>query len=325
MMFQCNVCGSKFSKSPREIFLGIACPECGKKIRLSVEEMKEYVKIISADRYEITGSSKSGLLTVRDNTSNESRLYPRRMILLELLRPSPSSLLPLDEKDKKLIAERTRKAKDTILQHLELYKDNYQCFFYEELYDALINSKTLSREDFLLGWYYLLPYDYFYQIRGDSSAFALKNSSIDYSKLLEKRYCIDPTKGHIGYFFGSFFLEQLGIATKKKQTISIVTNKNTKSTVSKHYIGDAKLYIFPPARGTITEENYKYKMILDTISGNNVENKQTLLALGKFICDNNLSHSGFDEVLQNGYAKAMHTRLNTILEEIQELGIHIPQ
>lgn len=320
--FKCGICGAEFSRTPHDLFCGNGCPECSKKTIFTFEELVEYVRILSSGRYEIEGLAKPGQFMVRDTSTGDMRVYSKQIILQELLRPTQSSLFPTAGKEK--VVERIQKAEDVILEYLRKNKDAYKYFFYEDLYNALVNSKTLSREDFLLGWYQLLPYDHFRQICKTLNAFVLKDAPIDYCELLEKKYCLDDSGNHIGFLFGNCFLEQLGIKGKNNSTISIVSNKQTDCSRSRHVIDGIVFNVFMPTYGPVTESNYKYKMIISSILGNSIKKeKQILIALGNYIRENNLCRSGFTDELQAGYMESIKTRVNSILDEITRLGIPI--
>ena len=131
-----NVCGSIQEYAPSGFLAGQRCKKCGCEI--SYNKLSEYLKSYSNGLYEIIKFGKN-LTTIKNTSTNEIiKLAPQR-ILQEILRPTPSELLPVDNPNRDI------KITSAWEDALNLFKE------YTQTHAAIDITRTTFYKEFGLG------------------------------------------------------------------------------------------------------------------------------------------------------------------------------
>lgn len=94
-----NSCGKVQYYKPSGFLDGRRCKECGYEI--SYDKLNQYLKQYSHGRYEII-ESKKNVMIILDNVTQKQKQLPAAKILQEILRPTPSDILPVTNPDKSI-------------------------------------------------------------------------------------------------------------------------------------------------------------------------------------------------------------------------------
>lgn len=110
-----NLCGKVQYYKPSAFLDGQRCKKCG--CTVSGDKLNQYLQQYSHGRYEITESIENGLI-IRDNETQRTIRLTSVKILQEILRPTPSDVLPVVNPDKTI---KITSAWDDALQLLKEY------------------------------------------------------------------------------------------------------------------------------------------------------------------------------------------------------------
>ena len=262
-----NVCKTVQQYAPHRFLDGQRCRKC-RKI-LTYREFSDYVRQYSLGRYEVAGRPTKNMYKIHDNETGADREMLKAKVMQELSRPTPSPILPLDEKGNAVLVHNARKTEKLLsylaeefgeglifaedIQHKELQG--------EELYDVLSN---LVKGNHLR--------------RHAAGIYTISEKTFSDDELIVARY-LKRYGNRIGFLRGASYAGMLGLAANPTAW-HIATNKESFKTPNRktRFLGkDIHIKGMPVE---ITDNNY---LVLETIDFLIQYRQCTDLPVGKVI------------------------------------------
>ena len=235
-----NKCGTEFPVSIHNFISGSRCPNCLTKMKKS--EFDAFVNEVSKGKYKVLNADANGVKLIINTTTQEIVRMKKRTVLQELTRPTPSKILPLEEKG---TFERT----STVFQIHEYIYNNYSkddVIFFSEIskeFGITNASNTIQR---------MLTNNTIKRLGNDMYAYV--DSNIPPEKIIEQMYIL--RHGHrIGFIYGRQLAYELGLISKKPNYLMIMTNNTTVRRLITRQGIKLKLN---PCYMEITDENWEY-------------------------------------------------------------------
>ena len=250
-----NKCGKVFECLPRHFTDdGQRCPDCTRAI--TDTKFSELVQTISKGKYAVQGKTTANLYRILNTETGAALESTKARIMQELLRPTPSDMLPLDGKGR---AEMPVTTEDKIMEWLHEHYSEDELIFLEDIRIPEISYKLLkSRVTDLVnkGKLYRIGF----------GILAFHRMELTDQDLIRKRYLI--RHGHReGILYGESLAYELGVADKKPDTMQVLTNKESSQTGGRtKKIGSVKIRL-KGSEFLITDFNYKALELLNLVSG----------------------------------------------------------
>ena len=310
-----NPCGTIKTYDIKHFLTGLRCPNCTTPIPASTfPELVQYkvTKQRGKNRYEIT-----------EETGWTVELTPRHF-LQEILRPTPSEILPIPVRSIKKdwiakvfsqeIKRPSRISSKEFLSFLTTIYDETDLIFIEDLHKAL----PKEYKHVLLGNISRL-YKTKQLHRVGKGIYSMRSSSVEPLEILKQRNLVRKGK-HIGIYNGKSLAYEIGILKQRPNTVSIMSNtvssgvyKTTTPTYKCTLYGLSVSFTTSPV--TINDENYQYLMVLQALRYCNHYGHEGLPYVTRFVLEHNLSHNGFKPLLPY-YTKRIQNQLKAIMEEL---------
>ena len=244
------------------------------------------------------------------------------MILQELLRPTPSELLPLNQSTD--VRNNVTNAMETIKSFLKEVEKEHSYFHFDALRDELVNIRKMNLRSFLIGWYDLLQSDYIFKAQETWGLYAFYGKKIDYDTFMHERFIVDSNGHRIGYYTGARFLQQIGINSSSSGQISIITNVFKGRKDGTLVLGNLHYGISAPLHDEINDDNYAYKEVLAWIQGKYyIRDTETFRAVAEYFRNKKLTRDGFIRELKT-YIPKTSARLENLYKEFEKMGIVLP-
>ena len=250
-----NKCGRVFERLPRH-FLddGQRCPDCTREI--SDAKFSELAKTISKGRYVVSGRKRANTYEIIDNETGASLYLVKKKAMQELLRPTPSDILPLNEK---ATAEMPVTMEDRIMAWLREHYSSDALIFLDDIHiEGVLYSSLKARVTSLVKKGKLF--------RAGFGILSFKPIHLSDDTLIKEKYLV--RHGHReGILFGASLAYELGVVEAKPLTMQIMTNRESSGTGGRtKKIGNVTVRL----RGSeylITDLNYKTLAAIELFAG----------------------------------------------------------
>ena len=139
-----NLCGRTHDFRPVDFLRGQRCPFCGPSI--DKRQFSSFVSSVSKGRYEASHIPGTSMYEITDNRTHKCMKYRRELIIQELIRPTPSKILPLEERGI-FIPDDLPDEPSNITVVANYLNDHYQpgdTFLYDQLNTGLDKSQNRS-------------------------------------------------------------------------------------------------------------------------------------------------------------------------------------
>ena len=230
---------------------GSRCPQCQK-----IYDEAEFCKIVpglSGGQYRVGKllNSAKKRYEIIDTQTGKTRRMEMEYVLQELLRPTPSDVLPLQKRaeaelNKSAMIETLLKKQyaDTDLIFLEdVWMPDMPYSIVKRAFETLHKNRKLYRH--IEGVYSLTSFD------------------VEPERIIREKYICRNNRA-IGFLYGESLAYELGIIPEKPDTIYIVTNKESQLHGRVRNVCGQKIRI----RGSetpVTDDNYKILQVLDML------------------------------------------------------------
>ena len=250
-----NKCGKVFECLPRHfIDDGQRCPVCTREI--TDAKFSELVRSISCGRYIVKSRQSANLYEIFDNKTESTLRLTKLKTMQELLRPTPSEILPLDKKGS---ADMPITMKDRIMVWLKEHYDPDDVIFLEDIHIEGILYKLLKVRITDLVKDGLL-------VRIGFGILAFRKMDLTDEDMIRERYLIRYHHRE-GILFGASLAYQLGVTETEPLAIQILTNRESAETGGRtKKIGNLTIRLKGSER-LITDNNYKVLEAIDLIEG----------------------------------------------------------
>lgn len=277
-----NKCKKEFTILPRDFFQGTRCPFCRKQ--MPDPTFYTYVNTVSIGVYKVIEKSKERYKVINTQT-NESVTLTKAMILQELNKPTPSTVLPLERKDKYQNTNR----EDELKRYIQGHYKACDIIFIEDLksFNQIPSNQLKSYLKKLIEKKFLK--------RITTGAYAYYNSSITVDDIINQKY-INRKNQHIGFNYGDELAYNLGIIQKKPVISMIITNKESQLHGRNLKINGKAIKIKGCAF-TITEENWQILQMVSLLESSyrfGWDIDQTILT---FMKNHNYSADDFEKYI----------------------------
>ena len=315
-----NKCGRTQHYRPYYFLDGGRCQCC--HIETTEDEFTEFVVKYSKGRYVIKGKSTKNLYKIEDCNTGESVAMSKLKILQELQRPTPSPVLPLNERDNTVSIQKIRnlRKQDVVmswLQNNRFFQMGEPIFMEDVAIDGLTGEEVQQTLSNLAKRGKLTHLT--------TGVYALPNTTIQNDQIISAKYLIRQGK-HIGFLRGAFFARRLGLTTVDRPEWSVATNKESCKTPNRK----TKLLGVPiHIKGmpvVINDDNYLTLSVTDFL----IQYKQctdaplerVLQALRDYIKYNNdgemLPYSAFDPIVESYSTANIKTLMRRLIAQLCE-------
>jgi hypothetical protein len=244
-----NRCGCVQTYRPSRFLDGARCSKC--TTEYTKTELERVVREISLGKYLCVGPKTKNLETVKDTDTGVEKYMSQQRILQELMRPTPSPILPLKRRNLN-IAMPTTQEKSLFTWLCNHYSQNDMIFLEDIQIDGLdyniiknamqefVESKKLKR---------IAP-----------GIFSFHDTTFTPHETIIHKYMLRNGK-RIGFLTNHSFAYDLGLSDEKPKRISIVTNKESQQHGrNRTFLGvDLKLH---GSRIPVDDSNYAQLAVL---------------------------------------------------------------
>ena len=244
-----NRCNHSREYIPSHFLDGARCKKCTPEYTRT--ELERVVREVSLGKYVWAGSKTNNLEIALDTETGEEKYLSQQKILQELLRPTPSPILPLKERNLNVPLPTTQA--DTVLQWLRSHYEETELISLEDIeidgfdYTTVKNAtKTLVAKGDL--------------IRVTPGIFSFSEEHFTPHEVMTHKYLI-RNGNRIGFLTDHSFAYDLGLCSEKPDRIGIVTNQESQQHGrSRMFLGiDLKIH---GSRVPVTNENYAILAVL---------------------------------------------------------------
>ena len=274
---------------PTRFLDGARCSRCTPEFQSG--EIERIVREISFGRYIWGGHKTANLEIVKDTQTGTEKYMTRQRILQELLRPTPSPILPLKKRNENVAMPviqmdtvyewiRSRYSYDDLisLEDIKIEGINYQCI------------KNATRD--------LVSEGKFQRI--DPGIFSFLGRDFTPEEVLVHRYLVRNGK-RIGFLTDHSFAYELGLRDEKPARIGLVTNvESLRHGRNRTFMGmELKLHGSPIP---VNDENYAILAVITFVLNEKrlkcctKGNKEDVLK--KWLADKNISFEDFEDYYQ---------------------------
>lgn len=227
-----NQCNCTHEYLPARFLDGGRCSKCTPEYTRA--EFARVVREISLGRYVWNGPKTNNLEIVLDTATGDEKYLSQARILQELMRPTPSPILPLKEKNLNVALPVTN-AESVFAWLCEHYTQSELISLEDIKIDGLSYAVTKNAAQTLVEDGKL--------IRVTSGLFSFPNFTFSPYEIMAHKYLIRNGK-RIGYLKDHSFAYELGLREKMPQRISIATNQESqRHGRSRTFLGmDLKLH-----------------------------------------------------------------------------------
>lgn len=279
---KCNTIQSYY---PRNFLDGLRCKKCREDLKPS--DFTRIVSEISNGKYICIGMKTDNLAIIKNTSTNEIVYLSQNKTLQELLRFIPSSILPLENRNKDVVFSSHKK--DILYRYIkENYNENVLIFL-EDITINDISYPTLKKcfQTLVKNEQLKLIYPGIY---------SYPNVEFSDKEIINARY-INRKNNVFGYLAGFSLAYELGLNSKKPDKIEIVTNKEA-STHGRSMTFLGKSIKLHGARINITNENHIILAVLTFLMSykqrkyTDSDNVNTVIY--KLLVENNIKLSDFE-------------------------------
>lgn len=248
-----NICGRAQDYKPSAFLDGARCHYCNQMLREN--QFKDAVSSISNGRYQITAKRTANLFAIQDQTDGKTHDMTAAKIMQELRRPTPSPILPLEQKG---IEEEVHTQILDIRGWIEQNCPHGEPVFLDDIRQTKIDYAIMKNRvrDLCRKKHFLVPVA--------PGVYAYPDDHFTDEEVIRSHYIVRRGQ-HIGYPSGYSALHFLGITDKKPDRYYIVSNKETPTnthgrTIS--FLGSRlKIYGSPIP---VSDDNWQVFMLLGT-------------------------------------------------------------
>jgi hypothetical protein len=306
-----NICHRSSKYFPRHFLSGTRCPFC--KLHYSKKEFEEEIDFLSHGIYEITGYSNNKA-TIHNTVHGQTQSFCRQYILQELLRPTPSDVLPLPPDIRALQKNRSRNISQLLLEQIQARYNSEDLIFTADLSrtdfterQLKYSLKTLLKKKFLMHITTGI-YCYYGQSFSDQEVFIQKY-------LFRNRQAI-------GYFSGASFAYSIGLIKEAPATQMIVTNQEAWFSWRRKTLGSI-FFCLKGSKTPVTNDNHAILALLDFLKNpatcSDYSETETDYILSTYIQEHNITMknaspylSSYPFDIQTRFENLIHTREDSI-------------
>lgn len=210
-----NLCGHDQMYTAHRFLHGERCSMCGEVY--SPERLRTLIPLLSQGDYEFGGSEDNGLLRIKSRKYKADKILPVLYAVQELMRPTPSRVLPYGKKigqhiQNEFFDSQTRRFEGLLLEH---YSDRKFIF---------LDEFAMDQEDYQNAQYALK------MLMAKTKAFRLVQKDVyvregeNYSmeEMLLERYCVRPN-GILGFVSGENLAYEIGITKEQPKSLHLVS------------------------------------------------------------------------------------------------------
>lgn len=288
-----ETCGHTQRYIAKHFLRGARCSRCSKII--SVNSFPEIVEHMTCGQYKVIRSIGYDFYEIAEEGGTVLELSAA-LFLQEILRPTPSDILPVPVKQLRNdwnVWNATRpnriSTKDLYERICSLYKSNdfifmedLRRFFSDDFYKTLKKGiQKLIREGKLFSV--------------EKGIYTLSPKEFTPEELLTQKYILRNGK-RIGIYDSKSLAYEMGMAEERSNTLFIMTNKESMTHGRTRTINGLPVHL----RGNkilITEENYKYIMVLEAIKYSFHYDNSYNYRIPQFIQKHDLHLNGFISLL----------------------------
>lgn len=296
-----NTCGQSFMISPRRFKYGYRCPYCSKII--TADYLKEAVDRISGGRYKAVPSEKRDYFLVTDTITGKQEYLQNKMILQELFRPTPSYILPLEQKFP--FHDNPGSLIDRVLAWLKDNQSKKPLFSLKDLardcgMDIAQARHCTNRKEWQDEWdKWVVKVNRYYDLylfRGTADDTAIR------------KYFTEPADEVTGIVVGKSFLYEIGYLEEKPDTVNILTNDLDKQHLNFEFNG--MKYKIKKSDVKITRDNYRIIPVLELFVDNKVTiDNRLYMCCMRYCRDHGVSDISM--ILDMRYSRAYQRMLDT--------------
>lgn len=286
-------CGYVQTYLPKHFLNGARCSHCTKIVSPGI--FPSVVNYMTNGQYKVIHSVSHNLYEIAEAEGATIEISAPRFFQ-EILRPTPSDILPVPVKQLRTDwniweAERPKRisTKDLYARICSLYNHDDIIFmedlrtnFPDDFYKALKSGvKTLIRNGKLY--------------RVETGIYTLSPIKLTPKELITQKYLVRNGK-RIGIYDSKSLAYEMGMAKEPPDKLYIMTNKEAMTHGRNRIINGLPVHI----RGNellITEENYKFIMVLEAIKYNFHYDAGYNYRIPQFICEHDLHMKGFLSLL----------------------------
>ena len=300
-----NTCEHTNTYIPKQFLNGMRCNKCKPLIN-----KKDFIKLIfetSNGKYICEKYENKYCVHIKNIKTNEIITLTTDKTLQELLRPTPSPILPIDKRDLSIIT--TQVKKDTVLDYIHIFYKENELIFLEDIKIKNISYSTLKKsmetlvEKNILKTINLGIYAYPHAI--------FKAEDIVIAKYIKRKDKI------IGYLAGCSLAYELGLRKERPNKIEIITNKESQTHGRNRTYQGIPLKIHG-ARVEITNDNHIILATLTFIMSykqrNYIDRGDVYSTLYNWLQNNNITLNDFEPYYQY-YAPWSKNLIETIYRE----------
>ena len=218
-----NVCGRERSYISRTFTEGARCPHCRNYAKQ--EGFRQYVTEVSGGKYKIGAESQTSgqRFEIINTITNETKVLTRSMILQELTRPTPSVILPLENK---YPSRAMMTHQDIILEYLYAHygPDDFICFPEIRHIDGVPDASLLAEFTLLVKRKQKL----FRVYKGRPSLYAFKDVKLTAEECVSL-LLIQRNGVRFGFYRSVTLAQKLGIVSNATKTLYIASNRTTEA------------------------------------------------------------------------------------------------
>lgn len=278
---------------PKHFLNGARCSRCTKIV--SVNVFPDVVNYMTSGQYKVVRAISHNLYEIAEESGITIEITAPRFFQ-ELLRPTLSDILPVPVKQLRTDwdiwkAERPKRisTKDLYDRICSIYKtedvifmEDLRTYFPDDFQKALKSGvKTLISNGKLF--------------RVETGIYTLSPRKFTPEELITQKYILRNGK-RIGIYDSKSLAYELGMTKEKPDKLYIMTNKEAMTHGRNRIINELPVHI----RGNellITEENYKYIMVLEAVKYNFHFDAGYNYRIPEFIREHNLEMKGFLSLL----------------------------
>lgn len=309
-----NKCGTTQEYLAHRFLDGARCRVC--HIELTAGEFKDFVERYSLGRYTVTGRPTRNLYRVHDNVDNTDTDMTKSRVLQELKRPTPSSLLPLEQKDANAVMRPERKS-ETFFSYLNHRFPNGIVFTED------IEYSEASREEIQSMIYNFFKSGMLVHV---ATGVYYIGKQYDIEDVIVSRYLIRDGR-HIGFLRGKSYAAAIGICAKPSEW-SIATNKESTKTPNRKIKFAGKSIHIKGSEVEINDNNYLVLGAIDFLiqlrQYTDIPREEVIEAVRKYICaenNGNLPERELFELYTERYTgKNIKVMLERLIEEVYTGG-----
>ena len=271
MTLRHNECGREYTALYRSFLTGQSRCECeSQTVQATNDELKRYISELSGGRYICVDESiNRKRVNIQDTITGQIHSMKYWLIIQELMRPTPSAILPCDTK-----CTDVAKPRSAPMLFMEYLKENYGkdgAFFPRDIEYAASKAWIASTINMFLQQGLLKHIG--------AEIYTFSDIVPDWEKIM-KLFYIEQNGIRHGCTYGRSFLQDLNIHVKHPPVrIHIMSNRKGRVTSDRgeiknptvRNIGSVSLR-FKEAPCEITEENYKVLQVADYLSSHHNQN-----------------------------------------------------